>query len=165
MQFDLHALHHAYFLLGFDASSVLHDFALARGVPVEGNPDVALHTYDTFGIDDVRALQQAVRTKPLAGHRIVVCTAQVLTHEAQHALLKLLEEPAEGTHLLFVLPQSHAILETVRSRVVIYTQREASSDIFDFVHKTPGERLKDIERMLKAENPKLIETFLRDVEG
>lgn len=37
--------------------------------------------------------------------------------EAQNAVLKILEEPAEGTHFFFVTPSAGELLETVRSRM------------------------------------------------
>ena len=164
MDFKKGALHHAYVFLGFDAIEVLRAFANACDVPIEGNPDIVHVVYDTCGIDEVRALQSELRTKAFSQHRIALCEAQGLLYEAQHALLKLLEEPTAHTHILFVLPRAQMILDTVRSRVVLLKKPQTEERAGSFAHKTPGEKLKNIEQLLKKEDPALIEVFLRDVE-
>lgn len=73
----------------------------------------------TIGIDAIRELRGAVKHKNNINgiSRIVVITAvSAMQHEAQNALLKLLEEPPQGT--LFILQvegQAH-VLETIQSR-------------------------------------------------
>lgn len=79
-------------------------------------------TGKTIGIfiEDVRALQEAVRTA--RRHiRTVVCIADAatMTAQAQNALLKLLEEPREGLYFILVTSTPQTLLTTVRSRCQI----------------------------------------------
>jgi len=50
------------------------------------------------------------------------------SNETQNAVLKILEEPADGTHFFFVTPSPSQLLETVRSRM---TSKDICSNGFD----------------------------------
>jgi DNA polymerase III delta prime subunit len=69
-------------------------------------------------IDQIRALQQALRLRSSAGGRraAVVADAGWLNQEAQNALLRLLEEPPQDTTILLVAASASGLLATVRSR-------------------------------------------------
>lgn len=68
-------------------------------------------------IDDVRELQQAVRTSSSHVRTLVlIADAHQLTQQAQNALLKLLEEPRDNLHIILATAQPSLLLETVRSR-------------------------------------------------
>jgi hypothetical protein len=69
-------------------------------------------------IGQIRALQQALRLGSSEGGRraAVIADAEWLNHEAQNALLRLLEEPPPRTTLVLVTPSSAGLLATVRSR-------------------------------------------------
>jgi len=69
-------------------------------------------------IGQVRALQEAFRLRGVEGGRraAVIADAEWLNHEAQNALLRILEEPPEHTTLILVTPQPAGLLATVRSR-------------------------------------------------
>lgn len=68
-------------------------------------------------VDDVRDIQQAVRTsRPQARTLVLIADAHRLTQQAQNALLKLLEEPRDSLHIILATPQPSLLLETVRSR-------------------------------------------------
>lgn len=73
----------------------------------------------------VQALQQHAGVRPVMGTRkvFVVSDAEALvpqeaSPEAANALLKLLEEPPEGTTLILTAEQPGALLPTIRSRVL-----------------------------------------------
>ena len=55
------------------------------------------------------------RTK--GGGKAIIVSVKRLFHEAQNALLKLFEEPPEGTLLILVVPSSGILLSTLRSRL------------------------------------------------
>ncbi|OGJ21426.1 MAG: hypothetical protein A3A82_01835 [Candidatus Pacebacteria bacterium RIFCSPLOWO2_01_FULL_47_12] len=82
--------------------------------------DLAVTWYNleasTIGIDQVRELQ--TRLSYSSGSRRFVCIlfADHLTQQAQHALLKLLEEPPAQTQLVLVSSKPHLLLATIRSR-------------------------------------------------
>lgn len=68
-------------------------------------------------IDDIRKLYELTRSKP-AGRRVVVIhDADGMRHEAQNALLKLLEEPSQSTHFILTTHLPRILLPTIRSRV------------------------------------------------
>ena len=71
-----------------------------------------------------RALAAEARKPSVAGGRkvVILANAERLTpyegaSEASNALLKVLEEPADGMHLILTARSSHMLLPTVRSRV------------------------------------------------
>jgi len=72
----------------------------------------------TIGVDAVRdACEQLGMTSLRGGYRVaVVATAQLMTHSAQNAFLKTLEEPAPRTLLVLVTSRPSALLATLRSR-------------------------------------------------
>lgn len=74
-----------------------------------------------ISIDAVRQLEHAISLK-IPGKQaisriIVICNAQLLTVEAQNALLKTLEEPPQGTMLILTSSQQESLLPTIQSRV------------------------------------------------
>ena len=82
-------------------------------------------------IGQVRALQHALQLRSHEGgaRAAVVADAEWLNLEAQNALLRLLEEPPEGTTLVLVTARAAGLLTTVRSRcqkVVFPAGRPAS---------------------------------------
>jgi DNA polymerase-3 subunit delta' len=72
----------------------------------------------SIGVDAVRdTCEQLGMTSLRGGHRVaVVATAQLMTHSAQNAFLKTLEEPAPRTLLMLITPRPSALLATLRSR-------------------------------------------------
>lgn len=81
----------------------------------EGKP------YDTkrnVTVDQVRAMQQRITTRPTLGDRraIIIEPADDLETSAVNALLKSLEEPPVGTYFLLIAHQAGRLLPTVRSR-------------------------------------------------
>lgn len=71
-----------------------------------------------ISVDQVRAMQQRLTTRPTLGNRraIVVDAADDLEKSAANALLKSLEEPPQGTFFLLVVHRLGRLLPTIRSR-------------------------------------------------
>ena len=84
------------------------------------DPEVFEYTFDRMLIADVRALQHRAEQ---TSHRkiLIIVEADRIVREAQHALLKTIEEPQEDLQFIFVLPQGAHILETVLSRSQVHT--------------------------------------------
>lgn len=83
-----------------------------------------------LGIDRIRRLKDAFSLTPLEGDRrvAVVIGADRMTPEAGNALLKLLEEPPPGAHLVLTGQSTEAVMETLVSRCLVLTvppQRKA----------------------------------------
>jgi len=71
-----------------------------------------------ISVDQVRAMQQRLTTRPTLGARraIIIDPADDLEPSAANALLKSLEEPPVGTHFLLVTHRLGRLLPTIRSR-------------------------------------------------
>ena len=71
-----------------------------------------------IGVDQVRAMQQRLTTRPTLGSRrvIVIDPADDLEKGAANALLKSLEEPPAGSYFLLVVHRLGRLLPTIRSR-------------------------------------------------
>lgn len=83
-------------------------------------------------VDQVRAMQQRLTTRPTLGSRraIVIDPADDLEKSAANALLKSLEEPPAGSYFLLVTHRLGRLLPTIRSRCrVLQFPRLGDSDI------------------------------------
>ena len=69
-------------------------------------------------IDQVRAMQQRLNTRPTMGERraILIDPADDMEKGAANALLKSLEEPPRGTYFLLISHRPARLLPTIRSR-------------------------------------------------
>lgn len=113
------------------------------------------------GIDEIRALREAVGFAPGKGLRKVYIIDEVhmLTKEAFNALLKTLEEPP--AHALFILAttESHRVPETIISR----TQH------FEFKRASLADTRAHLERIAKEEqlqlDPEAIELLALHADG
>lgn len=99
------------------------------------------------GIDDVRALRDAVKLAPANSRKkvYIIDEAHMLTTEAANALLKTLEEPPD--HVMFILATTNPekLIETVRSRVTnIVFKKATEKEVKRSLAKiAKGEKLKD----------------------
>lgn len=88
------------------------------------NPDFVVVMEDegknSIGVDTIRALQEDMAKAPEYGAKkvYVIGVAEKMTADAQNALLKTLEEPAEYVVMILVCSNISLLLETIRSRVV-----------------------------------------------
>jgi DNA polymerase III subunit delta' len=84
------------------------------------HPDLALVEPATavIKIDQVRDAVREIQLPPFeARHRVfVIDEADVMTEQAQNALLKSLEEPKASSHVFLVTASPQALLPTIRSR-------------------------------------------------
>jgi DNA polymerase-3 subunit gamma/tau len=79
------------------------------------------------GVDDIRRLHSVVGTAHGGRYRVILIDeCQSLSTAANHALLKLLEEPAPGTCFVLVTTEPKALLPTVRSRTMTFGFRNLS---------------------------------------
>lgn len=110
-------------------------------IKIRGNPDFLFAEYDTFTIDEARALKDWQSKRPAAGEqKFFVLALNNATHQAQNSLLKVLEEPAAGTHFFLIAPTADIFLPTVRSRLFIVK----------FTGESVGDGGKGAEKFLKS---------------
>lgn len=115
-------LHHAYLIEGEHEALLPDLLALlgSFGIAHEGNPDVAKEYYELFTVEDARALRsrQIERGAGSSG-KFFLIGVRFFTREAENALLKVFEEPAEGVHFFLMTPSADALLPTLRSRLFL----------------------------------------------
>jgi DNA polymerase-3 subunit delta' len=136
-------MHHAWLLAGRrgvgKAAFAMQAARELVGGPVKGDhPDILVLThppkddkeaakrdegkpYETkrnIPIDEVRAMQRRLTTRPTLGEKraVIVDPADDLETNASNALLKSLEEPPQGTFFLLVAHKVGSLLPTIRSR-------------------------------------------------
>jgi hypothetical protein len=74
--------------------------------------------HEKFGIDEARALITLASLKNYKDSVFFVAAASIMS-EAQQALLKLLEEPQEGTVFVVLVPHG-VLMPTLKSRMLAY---------------------------------------------
>lgn len=118
---------------------------------------------DSIGIEVVKKLQEKIILRPLRGKNkaVIIPDAHLLTHAAQNALLKLLEEPPEHTYIYLLCDNPDALLSTIQSRcqiiriadptIVLDIQKhqELLDDYHQITKQPIGNALKMAERLAK----------------
>lgn len=72
----------------------------------------------SIGIDDIKELQKKLFLKPIESpyKAVIIQNAQLLTTEAQNAMLKILEEPPKNTLIVLTSDTKETLLSTILSR-------------------------------------------------
>lgn len=90
----------------------------------------------SISIEAVRALYRSTRSKRTERQVVVIDHAECMGHEAQNALLKLLEEPRAGVTFILTAPHTEALLPTILSRVQqLNLQPIAAATLRQFIHQ------------------------------
>lgn len=69
-----------------------------------------------ISVDIMRRLYDETRTKTASDRIIIIDFSERMTHQAQNAFLKLLEEPGKGIHFILVSHSISNLLPTILSR-------------------------------------------------
>jgi hypothetical protein len=170
--FPKESLHHAYFIEG-DRDAVIVEveafLADAFGIARQGNPDFHFALYQSFGIDEARALQDLQALRPVTGDRkIFLISVGSMTSEAQNSLLKVFEEPTPGAHFFIVGSSARLLLPTLRSRMVVVShdsaRRGADSVTIDaraFMKLPMKDRLAFVAPLIEEKDKPRAEAFLQ----
>jgi DNA polymerase III delta prime subunit len=122
-----------------------------------------------MGIEDARSLSVMQQNRSLdGGRKVFVVSTDSLTHEAQNSLLKVLEEPTEGTHFFFIMPTSERLLPTLASRLqVVKFKGDAPSlhNIGEFLAGTPAERMEFLKNILEEKDKSGALNFVGELEN
>jgi hypothetical protein len=168
--------HHAY--VAYGSPSQVKEFAsfIAKeiGVTAAHNPDFHIRDYSksgnedssAFGIDDAASLISLALQKSTGGIKVFIIAANALTREAQNALLKTLEEPAENTVFAFLVPKG-ALIDTVLSRTMVISWEGKSNDAtlaIEFLKSSAADRTKLLAGMLKDKDKESARDFLDSLE-
>lgn len=147
-------LHHAYFLVG-DKINVLKELISFLegpfGFETSGNPDFWIGQFDNLTIDDAREISQNSERKDFSGNKkVFIIQTDFISQEAQNSLLKVFEEPTEGTHFFIVSPQD-SLLPTLRSRMqVIHSVSEFKQNGESVLKMNIKERLARVKEITDA---------------
>lgn len=132
--------HHAYYFSGEAEEGIKHALAFGErmlGLSAKGNPDVIVFRYALFSVEEARKVSSVVHRMPVHGDRkLIIVSATRIFHETQNALLKIFEEPPEGTCIILVIPSDGVLIPTLRSRLVPLPSNasdEANSTIYSTV--------------------------------
>ncbi|HRZ30142.1 MAG TPA: DNA polymerase III subunit gamma/tau [Candidatus Paceibacterota bacterium] len=110
---------------------------MAKALGTSANDLIEIDGASNRGIDEIRALRDAVRTLPFESRYKVYIIDEVhmLTKDAFNALLKTLEEPP--AHVIFILAttEQHKVIETIVSRCQTYTFKKPTIEILKKVAK------------------------------
>jgi hypothetical protein len=170
-QINPEKLHHAYFLEGDTEQvlpSLLSFFEKELEIIQNGNPDMRVESYETFGVDEGRELKEAQLSKSFGGgKKIFVISFETITVEAQNSLLKVFEEPTPDTHFFLISRTGSRLLPTLRSRIVfLQTESDSTPSLLQakkFISSSISERLKLIESITEEKNKKEAKEFLSEL--
>lgn len=115
---------------------------------------------NSIGIDDIRALIDDTNKRPYEGDKkvIIIYEGEKMTPQAQNALLKTIEEPPLGVHIIILTKSLDAILETIKSRCQIHMLWKLSfNEMEDF--------LKSRYPHMEQDNIKQIVSFSDGIAG
>jgi DNA polymerase III delta prime subunit len=142
--------HHAILIVTDNASRVVAEFSDNH----KHDTEIVLYEMESLTIDNVRHIIAMAYQMPGAHKtRTLVVSVRVINREAQHALLKVLEEPPVTTRFLLVLPTRSNVLSTVLSRVQleeVYFSQGVTQELFKkFCAAEPVVRLETIADIAK----------------
>jgi hypothetical protein len=139
--------HHAYFVTGESEQGIERTLAHAEtelGLARDNNPDLIVLRHGHFSVDDARKIIDLANRAAMNGsQKAIVISATRLFHEAQNVMLKVFEEPPEGTTLFLVVPAEGLLLPTLRSRLLPLPSSTMSEDEI-------GETSPEVQAFLKA---------------
>lgn len=126
------------------------------------HPDVFyLESGEKLGVEQAKKIKEFLSIKPFQakGRGVVLENASLLTHEAQNALLKTLEELPEQTIFIMGATNDSSFLPTALSRCEIITLKsketfnptKTDSDIEKLLDATFEERFEYIEKLKDKE--------------
>ncbi len=136
------ALGHAYLSVGAvddGLQNITETLEHLVGVPSRKNQDFLVLRYEQFTIEEARGLVRNIFQRPVQeGRRFFCVGADVVTMEAQNALLKITEEPPLYAHLFFCVPTQGSFVPTLRSRfsLLASTSSDSLSPAGSFVGET-----------------------------
>ncbi len=135
---------------------------------IKSNPDFLFLDLENFRIDDVRDFEDWIFLRPIKSY-IKVCLVKTkqIGHEAQNALLKVLEEPPIGTYIFISLPNLGGIIPTILSRVsVLHNEPEVSveKETLKFFRSNLKEKFAMIRSLNKKTDKEIIKNLLNNLE-
>jgi len=121
---------------------------------------------------DIKAMKRWALGKPLIGEiKVSLVITKSITHEAQNALLKVLEEPPAGTYLFINIEHLGGLLPTFISRVMILAPKAsekvpklAESTGSKFLNSDINRKLSVIRSLSKNEDKTPMKELIKNLE-
>lgn len=165
--------HHAYLYVGSQEQGIqaARRYAATHlGIEGADHPDLAVFAYEgLFPIDDARRIQSFASQAPVKGsQKLIVMAAGRLFPPTQNALLKLFEEPSEGTTLILIVPAEGMLLPTLRSRLILFPREneELGPAASAFLRAAASEREKLVAKLIaRAKSDKDLEKQAARIEA
>lgn len=145
---------------------------IEKDTPVKQNVrrDVSTGTSKSIGIEEIKYMQKKLFFKPIKSptKAVVIEDAQLLTTEAQNAMLKVLEEPPKHTIIILSATSAEPLLPTIISRCkIIELEQEIQKlseneieELLGFIENLPkmpvGEKFKKAEQLSKDKEKALV---------
>lgn len=98
----------------------MQSFLTSETPDIKENPDTLYIRPDkSIGISEIRAVRSFLSKKPMQSSQntVIIHDAHLLTHDAQQAFLKTLEEPPEHALIYLVTSYPDQLIPTILSRV------------------------------------------------
>lgn len=135
--------------------TLLREFFEERGDIQKGSIDVLCQSYDSFTISDSGLIKEWHSNKRVSnGKRICILGAKSINREAEQALLKMLEEPAVGTHFFLIVPSVLFLAPTILSRAHVVRVTNEDDEIMEklakkFIASKTKERVDLVGEIIK----------------
>jgi hypothetical protein len=155
---------------------LVKQYLSSEGFVTTANPDFYVFNAEQLLIDDAFAIIQMLTSQKVSDRRVCIIACDRVTHEVQNTLLKTIEEPHTGTHIILLVPTTDALLPTILSRAQVFqgASAEMSTRLTDYVdsflRSAPADRFGFIEQWVKnkkeEENLTKIEVvaFITEIE-
>jgi DNA polymerase III delta prime subunit len=173
-------LHHANLIIGNRESAMLwlrHLLHEEYNVSLGADNNLWVCDTKTISIKDARYLSERETRKAYNGgvsaRKFFIISADSITHEAQNAFLKTLEEPTLNTHFFLIFPRANGLLPTLLSRLehfdapYIRKDREVSHHNLgrEFLSALPGARIEKIKKTEALKDREYAEELFSSIES
>ena len=164
--FDKENLHHAYLIEGDreEVYGLLAGYLRKYFGASEQDPDFCHILVDSFKIDSARELKSMSRERALKDKKFFIISTNHITLDAQNTMLKLFEEPIEGTHFFVITPDFRALLPTLISRFYVISEEKVGEDrslAENFINQSPQARLETIKEICAKPDDDIAEDSIR----
>lgn len=187
------ALHHAYVLAHGqtpreEIEKELFDYVEETfGMRTVGNSNIFRRVYENLGVDEVKELLSFASYVAMADEsaneknvlknklgKVASISVRGITHGAQNALLKMLEDPVGKTTFFVLIPSRASLLPTFLSRVMLIDvsegnasgkeNKKADKDALVFLSASTPKRLDMVKAIVDEENKDLSQGFILNIE-
>jgi len=153
--------HHAYFILGNEGHiAVLKEYLLTQHDIAHDTCDMSVESFTHMRVEDARMIATRLTRKAMGSLRVYIIYTETLGVDAQHTLLKTLEEPLVNTHIFLIVRARDMLIPTILSRmeelVLEDAQKEKETPFISQDKKTRTDSIKKLHEDLKDNKTTII---------